>query len=124
AGELRDALVRTGTTAMLVTHDQDEAFAVADRVAVLDQGRLLQVGDPAALWHRPASRRVAQFLGYEVFVPVPVADGIVTDGPLAGLRLAWSGNPADGGGGHDGEAGELLQGEVVVALAEGSLLPD
>src|SRR5690606_10352052 len=80
---------------------------------------------PTALWHRPASRRVAQFLGYEVFVTVPVESGVVTDGPLRGLRLAWSGEAADGGGdGPDGPDSETLQGEVVVALAEGSLLPD
>ena len=70
AGEIRAALVATGTTAVFVTHDHDEAFAVADRVAVMDVGRLLQVAEPAVLWHRPASRRVAEFLGYEAFVPV------------------------------------------------------
>ncbi len=70
--DLRDVLVATATTALFVTHDQDEAFAVADRVAVMDAGRLLQVASPADLWARPASRRVAEFLGYEAFVPVPV----------------------------------------------------
>lgn len=69
--DLRDVLVATGTTALFVTHDHDEAFAVADRVAVMDAGRLLQVAVPAALWSRPASRRVAEFLGYEAFVDVP-----------------------------------------------------
>ena len=74
--DLRDVLVATGTTALFVTHDQDEAFAVADRVAVMDAGRLLQVASPAALWARPASQRVARFLGYEAFVDVPGdADG-------------------------------------------------
>lgn len=68
AGEVRAALVATGTTALFVTHDHDEAFAVADRIAVMDAGRLLQVAAPADLWHRPASRRVAEFLGYEAFV--------------------------------------------------------
>lgn len=69
--DLRDVLVATGTTALFVTHDQDEAFAVADRVAVMDAGRLLQVAPPGALWARPASRQVARFLGYEAFVDVP-----------------------------------------------------
>jgi thiamine transport system ATP-binding protein len=73
AGEVRAALVATGTTAVFVTHDHDEAFAVADRIAVMDLGRLLQVAAPAELWHRPASRRVAEFLGYEAFVPLPSA---------------------------------------------------
>ncbi|ADG73139.1 ABC transporter related protein [Cellulomonas flavigena DSM 20109] len=75
--DLRDVLVATGTTALFVTHDQDEAFAVADRVAVMDSGRLLQVAPPAALWARPASRRVAQFLGYEAFVDVPATGAVV-----------------------------------------------
>lgn len=75
AADLRAALLATGTTAVLVTHDQDEAFAVADRVAVMDAGRLLQVAPPAELWRVPASRQVAAFLGYEAFVPAwsPVA---------------------------------------------------
>ncbi len=67
--DLRSALVATGTTALFVTHDQDEAFAVADRVAVMADGRLLQVAAPAELWRAPASREVARFLGYEAFVP-------------------------------------------------------
>ena len=68
AVDLRAALVATGTTAVFVTHDQDEAFAVADRVAVMAAGHLLQVDAPADLWTRPASREVASFLGYEAFV--------------------------------------------------------
>lgn len=68
AVDLRAVLVATGTTAVLVTHDQDEAFAVADRVAVMRAGRLLQVDAPADLWRRPRSRDVAEFLGYEAFV--------------------------------------------------------
>ncbi|MFJ4108924.1 ABC transporter ATP-binding protein [Oerskovia enterophila] len=68
AGDLRAALVATGTTALFVTHDHDEAFTVADRVAVMDAGRLLQVAAPEDLWRAPASRRVAEFLGYQAFV--------------------------------------------------------
>lgn len=70
AVDLRAALVATGTTALFVTHDHDEAFAVADRVGVMSAGRLLQVAAPADLWRSPASREVASFLGYEAFVPV------------------------------------------------------
>ncbi|MCB7136118.1 ABC transporter ATP-binding protein [Cellulosimicrobium marinum] len=71
--DLRAALRSTGTTAVFVTHDHDEAFTVADRVAVMDAGRLLQVAPPEDLWRAPASRRVAEFLGYQAFVPLDVA---------------------------------------------------
>ncbi len=76
ADEVRAVLVATGTTALFVTHDHDEAFAVADRIAVMDVGRLLQVDVPQRLWHAPASRRVAEFLGYEAFVAAdaPIAE--------------------------------------------------
>jgi ABC-type Fe3+/spermidine/putrescine transport system ATPase subunit len=56
-------LRRLGTTAILVTHDQDEALATADRIGVLNRGRLEQVGPPAELYERPATRFVASFLG-------------------------------------------------------------
>ncbi|MEU4364146.1 ABC transporter ATP-binding protein [Promicromonospora sp. NPDC023987] len=63
AGEVRAALVETGTTAVFVTHDHTEASAVADRVGVMDSGRLLQVAAPHELRTTPASERVAEFLG-------------------------------------------------------------
>ncbi|MFE4466797.1 ABC transporter ATP-binding protein [Oerskovia sp. NPDC056781] len=94
AGDLRAALVATGTTALFVTHDHDEAFTVADRVAVMDAGRLLQVAAPEDLWRAPASRRVAEFLGYQAFVPA-AAGGSADEGTLlavgpTGLVLAAS----------------------------------
>jgi ABC-type Fe3+/spermidine/putrescine transport system ATPase subunit len=65
--ELRDEIRRlvreAGLTAICVTHDQAEALAIADRLAVLDQGRLAQVGTPTDCYERPASRTVARFLG-------------------------------------------------------------
>jgi putative spermidine/putrescine transport system ATP-binding protein len=61
--ELRATLTRLGVTALFVTHDQEDAFAVADRVALIRQGRLLQHGTPEALYDRPASRAVAEFIG-------------------------------------------------------------
>jgi thiamine transport system ATP-binding protein len=68
AGDLRRVLVETGTTAVFVTHDQDEAFAVSDRVAVMMGGALVQIGSPAHVWRHPASEQVARFLGYTTVI--------------------------------------------------------
>ena len=74
-GEDKDAvqpepLVPGSAVSAVLAHDHDEAFAVADRIAVMDAGRLLQVAEPAELWQRPMTREVAEFLGYEAFVAV------------------------------------------------------
>ncbi|GAB3121944.1 ABC transporter ATP-binding protein [Streptomyces calidiresistens] len=70
AVELR-ALFRTlGTTVLAVTHDQGEAFAMADRLVVMERGRVAQVGTPVEVWQRPASAFVARFLGFRNLVPV------------------------------------------------------
>ena len=66
--ELRATLHRLGVTALFVTHDQDDAFAVADRVALIQRGRLLQIGAPEELHDRPASRAVAEFIGHSSLV--------------------------------------------------------
>ena len=67
--EVRDLLKQTGTTAIIVTHDQHEAFAVADRIAVLAEGRLQQWGTAMDLYHRPVNRFVAGFIGEGVMLP-------------------------------------------------------
>ncbi len=64
AGDLRDILKRAGTTALFVTHDHEEAFAVADRMALLREGRLIQQGTLEEVWSRPADVEAAAFLGY------------------------------------------------------------
>jgi iron(III) transport system ATP-binding protein len=66
--EVRDLLRETGTTAIIVTHDQQEAFAVADRIAVLAEGRLQQWGTAMDLYHRPVNPFVAGFIGEGVMV--------------------------------------------------------
>lgn len=63
AQEVRDLLKREGVTALLVTHDQQEAFAFADQVGVLQAGILHQWDTPYGIYHRPASRFVAEFIG-------------------------------------------------------------
>jgi len=72
AQEVRVILKASGTTALLVTHDQLEAFAVGDRIGVMSQGRLEQWDDAYTLYHRPASRFVAQFIGHGVFAPAQI----------------------------------------------------
>jgi iron(III) transport system ATP-binding protein len=66
--EVRDILKTTGTTAILVTHDQHEAFAVADVVGIMQGGRIEQWASPYDLYHRPATRYVADFVGQGVFL--------------------------------------------------------
>jgi iron(III) transport system ATP-binding protein len=61
--EIRSICKEFGLTAIYVTHDQKEALAIADRVAVMEKGRILQVGAPAEVYRRPASRAVATFVG-------------------------------------------------------------
>jgi iron(III) transport system ATP-binding protein len=67
--EVRSVLKTLNTTALLVTHDQQEAFAVADVVGVMQNGRLEQWDTPYQLYHRPATRFVADFIGQGVFIP-------------------------------------------------------
>ncbi|MET7689722.1 ABC transporter ATP-binding protein [Streptomyces sp. NPDC005483] len=71
--ELRELFGRLGTTVLAVTHDQGEAFALADRVVVMRDGRIAQSGTPLEVWQRPADEFVARFLGFE-----NVVEGTVT----------------------------------------------
>lgn len=68
--ELRSIIQRLGLTAIYVTHDQHEAFAIADRVAVMNNGRIEQIGTPVEVYRRPVSTFVARFLGLDNLVPV------------------------------------------------------
>jgi ABC-type Fe3+/spermidine/putrescine transport system ATPase subunit len=61
--EIRDLQRRLAITAIYVTHDQEEAMAVSDRIAVMNEGTIVQTGSAQDLYHRPASRFVAQFIG-------------------------------------------------------------
>jgi putative spermidine/putrescine transport system ATP-binding protein len=66
--ELRSMLRRVGAPALFVTHDQEDAFAVADRIVLLAQGRVLQIGTPQELYSQPKSRGVASFIGRAALV--------------------------------------------------------
>ena len=68
SGEVREIIKAAGITAILVTHDQHEAFAVADEIGIMHQGRIQQWDTPYNLYHRPGNRFVADFVGQGVFV--------------------------------------------------------
>jgi iron(III) transport system ATP-binding protein len=81
AGKMREdlhvLLRRTKTTAILVTHDHDEAFAMADQIAVLNGGRLEQLDTPEAIYHTPSTPFVADFVGQADFIPGTIENGTV-----------------------------------------------
>jgi iron(III) transport system ATP-binding protein len=68
----RDFHRQSGQTMVYITHDQAEAMALADRVAVMDRGRLRQVASPEVLYHRPATPTVARFVGTSTVVPASI----------------------------------------------------
>src|SRR5215216_3342544 len=76
--ELKDIQRETGVTAIFVTHDQEEALTLSDRVAIIDQGKLIQLGQPREIYERPATIFAAQFLGdANIFIGKRESDGIV-----------------------------------------------
>jgi thiamine transport system ATP-binding protein len=94
--ELRDLFTRLGLTSLYVTHDHDEAFALADRVAVMHDGRIEQLGSPVEVWEHPANEFVARFLGYNVTDALgggrvavrPDSLRVDPHGPIAGVVTA------------------------------------
>jgi putrescine transport system ATP-binding protein len=105
--ELRAIQRATGAGFVMVTHDQAEALALADRVAVLEQGRLAQLAAPVELYERPASRFVARFLGAANVLEGRAAGGIIA-GPGCLLRPA--------GAVPDGQAAVALRPERIRLL--------
>ncbi|MEN2981231.1 MAG: ABC transporter ATP-binding protein [Thermus sp.] len=88
--ELRNLQRRLGATFILVTHDQEEAMAVSDRIGVMEGGQLLQVGSPEEVYERPRTRFVAEFLGAANLIPARRTPlGVETPfGPFP-LRVPW-----------------------------------
>jgi ABC-type Fe3+/spermidine/putrescine transport system ATPase subunit len=86
--ELRDILREVGTTTLVVTHDQTEAMGLADRIALMNRGRLAQVGNARELYDRPASRFVADFVGQSIWFTGKLRRGasgnefVTDDGPV------------------------------------------
>lgn len=114
--EVRDILKDYGTTGILVTHDQHDAFALCDRVGVMTDGALVQWDTPYNLYHEPATRFVADFIGDGVFLPgsLVTPDSVETNlGTVRGNRAySWSlGSPIE----------VLLRPDDVVPGGEGDL---
>jgi iron(III) transport system ATP-binding protein len=101
--EVRQILREAGATAVLVTHDQEEALSIADRVAVMLDGRIIQVGPPEALYHRPASRTIAEFIGDVQFLP----------GLASGRRAATALGDIPLHAAHDGSVEVMLRPEML-----------
>ncbi len=86
--EVRALLKEVGTTTILVTHDQEEALSLADRVAVMARGKIQQIGAPWTIYETPASLDVARFIGDLVELPVISLDGSTAHTPLGVVNLA------------------------------------
>jgi len=89
-GDLRELQVRLGLTSVYVTHDQEEALALADRIAMMQHGRIVQVGGPNEIYAKPLSASIADFLGVGNILPVTVVDSTgvqITDSDIT-LRVA------------------------------------
>lgn len=97
AQEVREILRRCGATALMVTHDQLEAFAMADDIGVLNAGRIEQWDTPYNLYHRPATRFVADFVGQGVLLPGHINGQGQVEIELGVLPGNWVGDhPAQG----------------------------
>ncbi len=82
--EIRALTDRLGMTALYVTHDQEEALAISDRVVVMREGRIAQEGEPAEIYHRPACRFVAGFVGTATLLEAEITGGVAR-----GEGIAW-----------------------------------
>jgi iron(III) transport system ATP-binding protein len=91
-----DALRATGSTALLVTHDQGEALSLADQVAIMAEGRFLQAAAPRTIYLSPANQAVASFLGHAALVPGRVASGEETRATCVLGTVRVTGHPASG----------------------------
>ncbi|GAA0492015.1 MULTISPECIES: ABC transporter ATP-binding protein [Pigmentiphaga] len=111
AGEIRDILKEAEATAILVTHDQAEAFAMADEIGVMEQGRIVQWGKAYDLYHHPATAFVAGFIGAGVLVPGrPTGNG--------SIRLEFGDIDAPGPVSTNGDVRVLLRPDDLLADAD------
>ena len=113
-GELRRLQRQVGITFVLVTHDQEEALIMSDRVAVMFEGAIAQLAPPQALYARPATREVADFIGVMTFLPATASAGRVEIAGLGACEVAPEQMPA---GAPSGAAEAGLRPEALTMLA-------
>ena len=91
--DARRALRSTGGVTLLVTHDPEEALEIADHIAILEDGRIVQAESPGEIWHRPAHKTVAELFGQAQHLKGTVRDGVLA---TAFGDLAWQADERDG----------------------------
>ncbi len=115
--ELRALVKEMGITALFVTHDQEEAFDLSDRIAVMRDGRLRQIGPPTELYREPVDPFVAGFVGQANFLPVEVEEG-ADSLPGSGSGAGGSGTSGGGSGSEGGSRAVRLPGGEVWSVPE------
>jgi iron(III) transport system ATP-binding protein len=119
--EVREALRRSGATALLVTHDQQEALSLADVVAVMRDGKIVQAADPQTLYREPLDAKLASFLGEAVLLPAVLRDGYA-ETALGRLATRASAS-AEANGGAPASATVMLRPEQIACRAPSPELP-
>jgi len=119
--EIRRVQLDVGTTTLFVTHDQEEALAVADRVGVMNAGRLDQIAPPTELYARPASRFVAEFVGLSNRIRAQVSSGRAT---LFGSPVELLEGSVESGEGHALVRPEAVQIVVPADRSDGDERPN
>lgn len=113
AVDLRDVLRKTETTAIFVTHDHDEAFTIADRIAVMRAGKILQIGTPQQVWREPVTKEVAHFLGYRWFDKGPKGELALHAGSFILVEPAILGDSAAAGSADSEQELPVYSGRIV-----------
>ena len=94
-GKIRELAKQLGSTMLYVTHDQVEAMAIADKIALMQAGELLQVGAPLEIYHKPAAADVAEFFGSVNWLEGRVVESGVADSPIGRLQIEGSSKIGD-----------------------------
>ena len=128
--DLRAIIKRVGLSAIYVTHDQHEAFAIADRIAIMNTGRIEQIGTPQQLYRQPGTVFVARFLGLNNIVPVLDTDGASIRTPIGTFELNTAPTDPtanlhvlvhpDGLSASSNMGSSVLQGRVIECVFQGS----